>query len=985
MKKRILSLLICCVMLAGLLPTVALAEGTDEQFDLTPGGTYWFDLSGENIPGPVNVGNRYKEDPVPDTTLHYVPFTYAGTVDAYVLNSSSSGQMKAAEEASQTTDKNAQYGYTYPHSLFVSDYVLTHSLVSWTKLDTEGLIFGRSYASGGVDYTLRTPSAGSIGTGSGDSKRGMPLNNEWDAVLSKDSGYIKYWEGVYTWGQDTESDYVNGRARRGHSTVSYWFGGTAYNPSTYDGFRPVLEVLNPDILGSDGLEAVTLDLNGGSLGGSTENIQIIVKKGATFTAPASEGLTRPDGDTGSSFFWLASDGKLYAPGASVPADVTLLTAQWTSSTDPDTYTVSFNSQGGSVVDSQNVKSGETATEPTTVPTRAGFDFGGWYTNADCTTEYDFSTPVTGNLILYAKWTLNTYTVTINAGENMSLSSGNANQSDLSGAMTATVYTAADGYYFPTDYAVEEVNGISVTRNSYTQITVSGTPTANTAITLAPATAKTKPAAPTGVIGVACTTSDNNDGKLRNVTAAMEYKKSDDSSWTDCGGTEVTGLADGTYYVRVKATGTALASDYVEVTVAEYTAPIHIHSWAEDWSKNGTHHWHECTAEDCDVTDNAGKQGYGEHSGTDDGDCTTAVICECGYTITAANSGHSYGEWQSNGNGTHTHYCTVAGCNGYETEMCSGGEATCTELAECAFCGGSYGTLKAHSFTAEKAEEQYLKSEATCTAKAVYYKSCADCGLTSKGTDYEATFESGELNMNNHTDTTEWIQTATMHTQKYKCCDTIVVAEEYHVWENGVCTECEYVCRHSGGEATCQAGAECEICGEIYGEPNPENHSGNLVWITDETQHEKKWDCCGETVIAPEDHTFVDGKCEICDYIAGHTHSLTKVDAKPATATENGNKEYYICDGCDKWFEDENGTTEIIDKSSVTVPATGSTEDPTDPADPTDPGDDDDLRCPFLRWLRDAFRNFVRWLKEVSAIITVWFRGVFDNIKSAFNN
>ena len=102
---------------------------SDEQFNLTPGGTYWFDLSGENIPGPVNEGNRDKEDPVPDTTLHYVPFTYAGTVDAYVLNSSSSEKTQAAQDASQTTEKNAQYGYTYPHSLFVSDYVLTHTYV----------------------------------------------------------------------------------------------------------------------------------------------------------------------------------------------------------------------------------------------------------------------------------------------------------------------------------------------------------------------------------------------------------------------------------------------------------------------------------------------------------------------------------------------------------------------------------------------------------------------------------------------------------------------------------------------------------------------------------------------------------------------------------------------------------------------------------------------------------------------------------------
>ena len=58
-----------------------------EQFNLTPGGTYWFDLSGENIPGTVNTGNSDGAASVPDTTLHYVPFTYAGTVDAYKLTS----------------------------------------------------------------------------------------------------------------------------------------------------------------------------------------------------------------------------------------------------------------------------------------------------------------------------------------------------------------------------------------------------------------------------------------------------------------------------------------------------------------------------------------------------------------------------------------------------------------------------------------------------------------------------------------------------------------------------------------------------------------------------------------------------------------------------------------------------------------------------------------------------------------------------------
>lgn len=94
-------------------------------------------------------------------------------------------------------------------------------------------------------------------------------------------------------------------------------------------FRPVLEILNPDTLSSDGLKVVTLGrAGGGTLGGSSEDIQIIVKSSESFAAPASDGMTRLDGNTGQLLMWLGSNGKLYAPGASVPADVTKLTAQF---------------------------------------------------------------------------------------------------------------------------------------------------------------------------------------------------------------------------------------------------------------------------------------------------------------------------------------------------------------------------------------------------------------------------------------------------------------------------------------------------------------------------------------------------------------------------------------------------------------------------------------------------------------------------------
>ena len=288
----------------------------DEQFTLTPGGTYYFDLSGESIPGTANSGNSDGAASLPDTSLHYVPFTYAGTVNAYKLMSEMA-----------TTEAYAQQN-KYAHSLFVADYTVTHT-VSWDGLNAKGLIFGKNYASGGVDYTLRAPSVGSGRTDSGESQRGTPLSNEWDKILDKDSGYIKNWSEMSSWGQDTKPDNSFPiRANRGYHTARSWNYDYATFQHTIVGFRPVLEVLNPDTLGSDGMKVVTLDLGGGKLGGSSEDIQIIVKTGSTFTAPASDGLNRPDGDTGSYFMWLGSNGKLYAPGASVPADVTKLTAQF---------------------------------------------------------------------------------------------------------------------------------------------------------------------------------------------------------------------------------------------------------------------------------------------------------------------------------------------------------------------------------------------------------------------------------------------------------------------------------------------------------------------------------------------------------------------------------------------------------------------------------------------------------------------------------
>ena len=383
----------------------------DEQFTLTPGGRYYFDLSAMGIPGTVN-------DALPDNTLHYVPLTYAGTVDAYKLMS----EMATTEEYAQQNK--------YPHSLFIADYNVTHK-INWDDLNTANLIFGKDYAASGVDYTLRAPSVGSRYTGSGESQRGTPQSNEWDRVLDKDDGYIKNRNKVYSWGQDTPNFGSGFRAVRGYYSARHWY----YYSSSYQnvdlGFRPVLEVPNPGSLGPGGLKAVTLDLGGGKLGGSTDTIQIIVKNGSKFTAPASDGMTRPDGNTGSYFKWLGSDGNLYAPGEIVPEVVTTLTAQWT----VHQYTITYDLAGGTVEGNPNTYTIETKAFTLKKPTKSGYTFTGWSgTGLDGENNMTVTIPTgsTGNRIYTAHWRYNGsghsysyYTIKTTAGAGGSISpSGN---------------------------------------------------------------------------------------------------------------------------------------------------------------------------------------------------------------------------------------------------------------------------------------------------------------------------------------------------------------------------------------------------------------------------------------------------------------------------------------------------------------------------------------------------------------------------------
>ena len=575
--------------------SLTVKKRVDEQFSLAPGGRYYFDLSAMNIPGTVNTGNIFGATSLPDTTLHYVPFTYAGTIEAYKL---------PAEMA--TTEEYAEQN-KYPHSLFVADYAVTHT-VSWNGLNDEGLIFGKNYASGGVDYTLRAPSVGSNSTGSGDSQRGVPQSNEWDTMLNKDSGYIQNWNRMFSWGQDVSSGGASYRAVRGYSSARFWSDKLAAKSFPYVGFRPVLEVLNADTLGSDGLKAVTLDLNGGTLGGSSDAIHIIVKTGSTFTAPASDGMTRPDGNTGSYFMWLGSNGKLYAPGASVPADVTKLTAQWRDIAVPT----------GEIKIAEN-------------------DWKSFFN----TITFD---------LFFKDTQMVTVTAADNSGETVTieylLSDKALTESELAG-MTFTAYSAPFGIDPDNEYII------------YVRLTDKA-----------------------GNTDYICS-----DGIVLDGTSPVI--KGIENGKTYCEAQTVT--------IDEKYIDTVIVNE-TKVTLDENNS--FVLSPADDEQK-------------IIVTDKAGN---------------TAEM-----TVTV-NDGHTFGEWASNGDGTHTRTCTVDGCSaGTQTENCidankdhkcdicdyiisecaddnkdhkcdycgkkltehTGGKATCAEKAVCEVCGKAYGEFDAN--------------------------------------------------------------------------------------------------------------------------------------------------------------------------------------------------------------------------------------------------------------------------------------------------
>ena len=755
--------------------TLTVESQPDEQFTLAPGGRYYFDLSAMDIPGTVNSN-------LPDSTLHYVPFTYVGTVDAYSLKN----------EADKDTTP-------YEHSLFIADYNVKCSLQRETLAEMN-LIYGQTYTASNVNYTLRAPSVGDHHRNEGEGSGLAPIDNEWDTIYQKSADYIKNWYKMRSFGQDIGTGNVEGwyLSRGGHFAAQVTFWARPTLPERDTGFRPVLEVMNPDTLGSDGLKAVTLDLGGGKLGNSSEDIQIIVKNGSTFTAPASDGLTRPDGNTDSYFMWLDGNGNSYEPGGSVPADVTELTVQWTA----PTYAVTLNTNGGTIADGKDVTGytyGVGATLPTDV-TRTGYTFKGWYDNENLT-----GSPVTaiggaetGNKEYWAKWEINQYTITF----------------DTNGGSEIAPITQ--------DYGTEITVPADPTRKGYTfkgwdKEIPETMPAENITIT-----ARWKDTEkPTGEIIIGT----NKWNKFLNeLTFGIFFK---DTQEVTINAVDNSGVVFVSYLVTDKELSEAELNSLV---FRAYEEPFSIDPNGEyivyvmlvDENINITYLRSDrltldniqpvisgiengktyCEAQTVTVdekyVDTVTVNGTAVTLDADGGFVLSPTNGEQKIVVTdkagnnaemtvTVNNGHTFGEWVSDNDGKHTRKCTVDGCDAFETENCSGGNATCTEKAVCDVCGKAYGEFD--------------------------------------GTNHEGGVQ-------------EWTtRTAFVHEQKWNCCGAVIVASEAHEWKDGVCRECGYVCLHNDADKD----HVCDYCEKIISEH--EDKDKNHIC-----------DYCKKTISAHEDAT-----------------------------------------------------------------------------------------------------------------------------------
>ena len=351
--------------------------------------------------------------------------------------------------------------------------------------------------------------------------------------------------------------------------------------------------------------------------------------------------------------------------ATMPAEDMTITAQWRI----NRYTVTFDTDGGSEVDAQTVAYGEKAKTPAD-PTKTGYTFAGWELGGNA---YDFAAAVTGNMTLTAKWKDSEKpTGEIKISKNSWKSFLNNITFGLFFKDTQTVtINAADNSgtvfvsYLVTHQDLSEAELQSLVFSGYQEPFHID---------------------PNGEYIVYA--------MLVDASLNITYLRSDRIT-LDNVQPVIGGIENGKTYCKAQT-----------VTINEkYVDTVTVNGTAVTLNENGGFALAPANGgQRIIVTDKAGN---------------TAEM-----TVTV-NDGHTYGEWVSNGDGTHTRRCTVDGCTGSETKDCSGGTATCTEKAKCSACGAEYGDLNpAHHANLVNVP---AKAATTSAEGNIEYWHCGGCG------------------------------------------------------------------------------------------------------------------------------------------------------------------------------------------------------------------------------------------------------------------
>ena len=287
--------------------------------------------------------------------------------------------------------------------------------------------------------------------------------------------------------------------------------------------------------------------------------------------------------------------------------------------------------------------------------------------------------------------------------------------------------------------------------------------------------------------------------------------------------------------------------------------------------------------------------------------------------------------------------------------------TCTTSVTCTECSGTIAAL-GHDFSEQKYDDNnHWKKCSRCDAKndenphdwdsgkVTVKPTCMTAGKRIYTCDKCGATKIESIQANGHNWVQEWQHNATHHWHDCLNADCDVKNNDSAKYGYG---------EHTGGTATCTAKAICELCGQPYGEKDPNNHEGGTEqWTTKTaTAHEQKWSCCGVVIVASEAHEWSDGECQECGYVCLHNDAdknhncdlcckaitnhiggkancnteavceicgesyggfnatnhanLKHISAKKPTETKEGNTEYWYCDGCDKYYGNAAATNEI---------------------------------------------------------------------------